>query len=68
MVLKKKHVFKKHDFKKIGFKKHDFEGKYIFKRHDFGKKIAHKKSRFASIYPVKCANCAFYVYIQKARF
>ena len=36
--------------------------KIFFKKARLWKKFARKKSRFASIYPVKCANFAFYVH------
>ena len=73
-ILKKKKFFKKHDFEeKRIFKKHDFEEKIIFKKHNFEEekifkkqtleKFLHtKKSGFVSVYPVKCANFAFYVH------
>ena len=50
MILKKKFP-----------KKHDFEEKFNFKKQIFGKNVAHQKSRFDSVYPVKCASFAFYV-------
>ena len=69
----KKYFFKKHGFQgKIVLEKHDFEEKFIFKKHVFEEKnilkkqilkktFAHKKPRFHSFYPVKCANFALYV-------
>ena len=60
---------KKHDFKKTYFvKKARFSRKKFCQKVDFEKSFAHKKSRSDSIYPVKCANFAFYVHFQKAQF
>ena len=39
--------------------------KNVFKKHVFEEKVAHKKSRFDSIYPVKCAKFAFTCYFKK---
>ena len=62
-MKKNKKNFKKHDFeeKKIFFKNTILKKK-ILKKHDFEKSLHTKKSRFDSIYPVKCANFAFYVH------
>ena len=52
------YIFKMHDFGKNKFsKKHDFEENFTFKKQILKKKqkVAHKKSRFDSIYAVKCA-------------
>ena len=56
MILKKKILSKSTILKKKNFFKADFE-----------KNFAHKKSRFDSIYPVKCTNFAFYVQLRKAQ-
>ena len=42
--------------------------KEVFLKADFEKNFAHKKSHFHSIYPVKCANFAFYVQFEKRDF
>ena len=57
-------IFKKNIF----FKKHDFDEKINFKQEILEKNVAHKKSRFDSIYPVNCACFAYYVQFYKARF
>ena len=58
----------KHDFDEILIlRKHDSEGRIIFESR-FLKSFAQKKSHFHSIYPVKCANFAFYVQFEKRNF
>ena len=58
MILNKKVISKCTILKKrINFKKADFEMTFV-----------HKKSRFDSFYPLKCATFAFYLKFQKSQF